>query len=142
MKLPLLLAVSILAVLPAQADDKQELTRIETAFAEALAKNDPAAFRALITDDWKVVLGEGSVMTADQILNPLKEGKLKFSSFTVEDLDIRIYADAAVVIGTNHTKGEWDGQEFTGKSRFTDVFIRTDGKWRCVSSHSTDIANR
>ena len=142
MKLPLLLAVSILAVLPVRADDKQELTRIETAFVEALAKNDPAAFRALITDDWKVVLGEGSVMTADQILNPLKEGKLKFSSFTVEDLDIRIYADAAVVIGTNHTKGEWDGQEFTGKSRFTDVFIRTDGKWRCVSSHSTDIANR
>jgi ketosteroid isomerase-like protein len=96
----------------------------------------------LITDDWKVVLGEGTVMTADQILVPLKEGKLKFSSFTVEDLDIRIYTDTAVVIGINHTKGEWDGQEFIGKSRFTDVFIRTGGKWRCVSSHSTDIANR
>src|SRR5258705_5011819 len=132
MKLPLLLAVSVLAILPARADDAQELTRIENAQAEALAKGDVAAFRALIADDWKVVLGEGSVMTADQILNPLKEGKLKFSSFTVEDLDIRIYANAAVVIGTNRTKGEWDGQDFTGKSRFTDVFIRTDGKWRCV----------
>jgi len=142
MKLPLLLAVSVLAILPAWADDAQELTRIENAQAEALAKGDGAAFRALIADDWKVVLGEGSVMTADQILNPLKEGKLKFSSFTVEDLDIRIYKDAAVVVGIDRTKGEWDSQEFTGKSRFTDVFIRTDGKWRCVSSHSTDITNR
>ena len=142
MKLPLLLAVSVLAILPARADDAQELTRIEIAQADALAKGDGAAFRALIADDWKVVLGEGSVMTADQILNPLKEGKLKFSSFTVEDLDIRIYKDAAVVVGIDRTKGEWDGQEFTGKSRFTDVFIRTDGKWRFVSSHSTDIANR
>ena len=142
MKLPILLAVVLFAVLPVRADDTQQLTRIENAFAEALAKNDAAAFRALIADDWKVVMGEGSVMTADQILNPLKDGKLKFSSFTVDELDVRIFGDAAVVIGTNHTKGEWDGQDFTGKSRFTDVFVRIDGKWRCVSSHSTDIANR
>ena len=142
MKLPFLLAALTFTVAAVRADDQQQLTRIENAFASSLAKNDAAAFRALLADDWKIVMGEGSVMTVEQIVTPLRDGKLHFSTFTVGELDVRVYGDTAVVIGTNESKGEWDGQEFTGKSRFTDVFVRTDGKWRCVSSHTTDIKGR
>jgi ketosteroid isomerase-like protein len=142
MKLSFLLAAGLLAVLPLRADDPQQVARIENAMADALGKNDAAAFRALISDDWKIVLSDGSIVSADQIVKTLKEGKLKFSAVSVEDLEVRLYGDTAIVIGVGRSKGEFEGQDFSDRDRFTDVFIRTDGKWRCVSSHSSDLANR
>ena len=34
---------------------------------------------------------------------------------------------------------EWKGESIASREIFTDVFIRRDGKWLCVSSHSCDL---
>ena len=47
-----------------------------------------------------------------------------------------------VVIGRNEVTGAWDGESFDSKDRFTDVFIRRDGQWVCVSTHTCAIAEK
>jgi ketosteroid isomerase-like protein len=66
-------------------------------------------------------------------------GLLKIASYEQSDLEVRIYGDTAVVIGTGKSKGEWKGESFGSKERFTDVFVRQDGKWHCVSTHTSDF---
>lgn len=121
-----------------EATDKADLAKFENNFAVILVKNDTAALEEKLAPDWKLILSDGTVMTRDELLKAIKAGKLKMTADSVSDLEVRVYGDAAVVIGISDSKGLWDGQPFTGRDRFTDVFIRKEGKWICVSSHSSD----
>jgi ketosteroid isomerase-like protein len=49
---------------------------------------------------------------------------------------VRAFGDAAVVTG--RTTARAGGQTLI--LRFTDVFVRRDGKWLVVASHATRIA--
>ncbi len=146
MKTPrLLLGLITLGLLAfsARADetaDRADLMKAEQAFGEALVKNDPAMLEKVLSADWTLVISDGSLMRRDAIFKSLKSGTLKFSSYTLGKMDIRIFGDAAVIIGVSDSKGEWEGEKFEGRDRFTDVFIRRDGKWLCVSTHSSDLA--
>ena len=124
-----------------EAEDRAELTRLEETMATLLVKNDVPALEAMLAKDWKLVLAEGIVMSRDELLGTLKSGKLKFSADSAEQLDIRLYGDTAVVIGISRSRGSWEDQPFSGSDRFTDVFIRKEGKWLCVSTHTSNLTH-
>lgn len=124
-----------------EASDKTALIQLERDLASALVKSDLAGLEEKLTADWKIVLSEGAIMTREELVQYMKSGKLKFSASSVDELDIRVYGDAAVVVGISISKGTWDGQAFDGRDRFSDIFIRKDGKWRCVSSHNSTLKN-
>lgn len=136
----LALVICAVSSFSGEAEDRAELTRIEEQMAALLVKHDPAGLEPLLAADWKLVLSEGAIMSRNQLLDALKSGKLKFSSDSAEQLDIRFFADTAVVIGITNSRGTWEGEEFSGRDRFTDVFIRKNGKWLCVSTHTSNLA--
>jgi ketosteroid isomerase-like protein len=52
----------------------------------------------------------------------------------VEDVRIQVVGDIGIIHArTAYTKP--DGQAGTG--RYTDIWWRADGRWRCVSAHVT-----
>jgi ketosteroid isomerase-like protein len=59
-----------------------------------------------------------------------------------EDLRVRVYGDSAVVTGLTRTKGKFMGQEFSTQERATDVFVKRDGRWRCVLTHLTRLPKK
>jgi len=54
----------------------------------------------------------------------LASGDLKFQSQELSDLRVRVYGKAAVATGANTLKGTYKGQEFGGKHRFTDTWVK------------------
>jgi ketosteroid isomerase-like protein len=120
-------------------DAKKELLQIEQDYAKALSSNDTKAILAGLAQEWKLVMANGEVITRGDLAEALESGKLKFQAYSSADLDVRIFGETAVVIGSGTAKGSWEGQDFTSADRFTDVFVRRDGKWSCVSSHSTEL---
>ena len=108
--------------------------------ADALLKGDGAAFASNVAGDWKIVLGDAKTLTIAQVKDALANGKLKFRSVKISELEVRTYGDTAIVIGVNQTSGSWEGADFDGKDRFTDVFVKKDGTWKCVASHSSTIS--
>ena len=132
----------LLSVCSASADattDKTEIIRIENATAAALIEKDLKLLTEFFAADWKLVTSDGSMMTRGELFKALETGKLKFESYELSDLEVRIYGDAAVVIGHGKSKIEWKGESIEEKESFTDVFIRHEGKWQCVSSHSSEF---
>jgi len=54
-----------------------------------------------------------------------------------EDFRVRVYGDSAVVTALTRTNGKFMGQEFSTQERATDVFVKRDGRWKCVLTHLT-----
>lgn len=135
----LTLALSVCGGRADEAADKAELIGVENASGAALVAHDTAVLGQIFTADWKLVSADATVMSRADLFKVLDNGTLKFESYKVSELDVRIYGDAAVIIGHGDSKMEWKGDAQSAREIFTDVFIRRDGKWLCVSSHSSDL---
>lgn len=62
------------------------------------------------------------------------------SSVDLSDVNTRVEGDSAVVTGVAHVRGkDKQGKPFDARIRFTDVFIKRDGRWQALSSQATMI---
>jgi hypothetical protein len=134
-----LLAVVALTLNVRAGDTLEDFTKLENQMAEALVHGDGPAFQKFLGDDWKIVLSDSAVLTAGQVVEALAKGSLKFTKCTVSELEVRVYGDTAIVRGIDETVGKLDGEDFSGKDRFTDVFIRKDGAWLCIATHDSPM---
>ena len=133
------LLLSLSAAHADPATDQTELLRLEKEGVTAIVAGNLKALGDFFAPDWKMVSSDATMMNREQLFGAMAAGLLKFASYEQSELEVRVYGDAAVVIGTGKSKGEWKGESFGTKERFTDVFIRHDGKWRCVSTHTSNF---
>jgi hypothetical protein len=49
------------------------------------------------------------------------------------------FTDTDVVTGRTHGVGEAGGAGYDVVIRFTDVFVRGDGRWQAVASHASVV---
>ena len=57
------------------------------------------------------------------------------------DVKVRLYGDTAVVTGLGTRSGTRSGVAFKDrKVRWTDTFVKRDGRWQCVASQGTIVA--
>jgi ketosteroid isomerase-like protein len=116
---------------------EEELLKIEEAFAEAIVRNDVDGIRRLVGDEWVIVDPNGEIVDRTRFFEVIKSGALTHDMMESEDFRVRVYGDSAVVTAVTRTKGKFMGQEFSTQERATDVFVKSDGRWRCVLTHLT-----
>jgi len=116
---------------------EEELLKLEKAFAEAIVKNDLKGIGRLVTDDWIIIDPNGEIVDRARFFEVIKSGALTHDMMESEDLRVRVYGDSAVVTALTRTNGKFMGQEFSTQERATDVFVKRDGRWKCVLTHLT-----
>ena len=65
--------------------------------------------------------------------------------FMTADTKVRVYGDTAVLTGKVIKKGTYaegprKGQEYNFQYRYTDVYVKRNGRWQVVASHLTGLA--
>jgi ketosteroid isomerase-like protein len=118
---------------------KDTLVQIEHEWGNAMMKRDVAAFSRCIADEWVLTTSDGSLVTKSIAQADLKEGALRIESFRLDDVSVHVYGDAAVVSGLITEKSKLRDKDTSGKRRFTDVFVKRDGRWPAVASHESDV---
>jgi ketosteroid isomerase-like protein len=121
---------------------EEELLKLEREFAEAIVRNDPEAIGRLVADDWIIIDPDGGIVDRTRFFEVIKSGALTHDMMESEDLRVRVYGDSAVVTGLTRTKGKFMGEEFSTQERATDVFVKFEGRWRCVLTHLTRFAKK
>jgi ketosteroid isomerase-like protein len=80
----------------------------------------------------------GKPTTKGQVVADIKTAAT--ASADLSGLDVKLQGDTAVVTGLTHNKGKDEkGVAFDRKIRFTDVWVKRDGRWQILSSHGTDV---
>jgi len=116
---------------------EEELVKVEKEFTDAIVRNNPEKIREFVTEDWIIINADGGIIEMERFLEVIRSGALTHETMESDEMRVRVYGDSAVVSALTRSKGKFVGQEFTTHERSTDVFVRRDGKWRCVLTQLT-----
>lgn len=119
---------------------EEELIGVAHAWDEAMVGNDPQAIGSYMADDWTIIGPDGSVGDKATFLELVRSGKLTHDVMESHDLKVRVYGDTAVVTGRGVSGGQYQGEFFHLVERTSCVFVRQQGRWRCVLTHLSQIA--
>jgi ketosteroid isomerase-like protein len=122
------------------ANVEQTLLQLERDWEQANAKNDTAALDRILAPEYVSTNSDGRLATRAEVLARLKSGELKFTAFTQDDYKVLVIGDTAIVTGRSTIKAIRDGKDLSGQERWTDVFVRRNGRWQAVATHSSRIA--
>ncbi|WP_131742828.1 nuclear transport factor 2 family protein [Actinomadura roseirufa] len=103
-------------------------------WAAAEASADTEALGELLDDDFRGVGPLGFVLTKQQWLGRY-EGGLTVEEFGWSDVEVRVFGDAAVAIGTQTQEASFQGRPSSGRFRATQVLVDRDGEWRVAGVH-------
>ena len=119
---------------------EQVVMRIEKEMMDALLKGDAAASEKYLADTYIFTGPDGDVGDRARSISDLKTGALKLQAASIEEPKVHAYGDTVVVTFQSTDKGTYKGKDISGKSRWTDVFVRKDGKWQLVATHGSMVA--
>jgi ketosteroid isomerase-like protein len=114
----------------------RELEAIEERLASAWKNRDCAGWGTLLADDWSVTHIDANLITKPQALEMCRSGPAVTS--TLDQLAVRLYGDTAIVTGRTHASVNGDAPQAV-ILRFTDVFVRREGRWMVIASHATRV---
>ena len=114
-----------------------EVRAVSAAWDEALTGNDASRIATFMTDDWVYVGPTGPTPKAD-IIGAIASGRLVHHSMAVVGVDRVVLAgDAVVVTARKVSSGVWDDVPYRADEWISEVFVRSDGSWRCALSQKT-----
>jgi len=118
-----------------KAQLKQQADRWDVAIIEK-RRDDIAANMA---DEFRQISGAGKLADKPAFIDGLMDPKLHIDPYGVEDFDIRLYGDVALLSGRTHMTGTYAGEPFASDYRYIDVYVRDGEQWRVVSVQITPL---
>ena len=114
---------------------KQVLRQIE----EASVRMDKAALERLLADDFTFANSVGIASVKRQHIEALAPDRFKLDSFVIEEENVRVYGNTAVVTSSSERKAKVGGRDVSGRVRSLMVLIKRGGRWQLVAQQDTPI---
>ena len=121
---------------------EQEVIKLENEWGDALIKHDPAPIDKMLADDFIGTTPEGAVYTKAQLLEGVKSSKENYISMVDDEVKVHVYGDAAVISARNTITMRVEGKETSFQERYTDTWVKRDGRWKCVAGHNSMIPQK
>jgi ketosteroid isomerase-like protein len=122
-------------------DISRGLLQMEDAWNQAYIQKDEAWFQQNLADDYTEISDTGK--TINDKAGAIAEMKADKSTEIVAEISetkVRVEGNSAVVTGINHVKlKDPSGKPVDYKHRFTDTYIKRDGKWQIWADQATRI---
>ena len=145
MKIATVLSTLLLSTLPfttmaanPHAQLPPDLQKAVADFDRAQLHSDAAELQRLLADDYVLFNSQGKVENKADFLRDYAQMQLE--PFTVEDETVRYWGDGAVLAGVATLKGVSEGQPFSARLRFSDIWRKRDGRWQVVFTQATRAA--
>jgi ketosteroid isomerase-like protein len=130
----LMVMVSSLA-LSQEKGDETKIIALENLWNQTQLNHDADAMDKMLDSDFVLTDYDGTVMSKAQFLASVRDKSNQLTLEVSEDMKLHRHGDTVVVTGATHEKGTLKGKPYQHKGRFTDTWIRQDGRWICVASH-------
>ena len=127
-----------------QSKDETALLSINRQFIRNFLNNDTVEHNKIIHPSNFLFIGtNGKLLDRNEYMQAWAHGydKTMMPEFDLEDVQIRIFENTALIVAKTKDKKIKDGAYVTGETRYTDTYIKEKGEWKCVQVQLTRIAN-
>jgi ketosteroid isomerase-like protein len=121
-------------------DSEEQIRRVEHDIADATERNDADALDRLWAPEFVWIGPAGQALTRGNRLDAMRSGREKSQHYSIDQEAIRVYGATAVAIFRSTVAGGVvDGKDISSQRMVTNVLVKSGGRWRAVSQHSTLI---
>jgi ketosteroid isomerase-like protein len=124
------------------SDAAEQIRVLEKAFDEAIVRRDVSALDRMTSDDFTLISLNGELHAKAEVLKYFATHASEYEYRKTDNLRIRIYGDAAVVIGRTIQTIQENGKDHSDAYRFTRVYVRQEGRWLLVALQPTRVAEQ
>jgi len=110
------------------------LLRLEDDWALGLTRRDAVLFRRLLADGF-VYTEDDRTVDRDAVLRDIVAGPDTVEAAHNEDMKVHRFGTTAIVTGWLVVAGHGPNGRFNRRYRFTDTWVRRDGRWQIVAAH-------
>jgi ketosteroid isomerase-like protein len=134
-----LLGCARLGGAPRAGTDADAVRAAQVRRFEAMTRRDLAALDGMLADELTYVHSSGELETKAGLLATLRSERLAYDSIAPSDVVARVFGGTAVVTGRSRMQVRAAGQVRRFTIRYTDVYVRRDGRWQTVAWQSTVV---
>ena len=112
--------------------DRAAVAALDLRYQRAVKQNDAEAMDAILHSQYALVLGNGTVVGRDDLLNDARSRTYRYE---LQDEQpgtqaVRVWGDTAVVTALLRIKGTREGEPFDRRIWFSDTYVRTVDGWK------------
>ena len=120
-------------------DRSRQVEEFVRDWTTAEQRGDVTFFEGALTEAFVGVGPLGFMLTKEQWLGRF-EGGLSYESVAIDEVEVRLYGDAAVVTGRQKQAGTFRGNDVGGEFRVSVMLVERDGRWLVACWHASPIA--
>ena len=112
--------------------------KLERTWLDAYEQHDTKAMDAIVADDFTITFPNGGMQTKPQIMAAIKSPRAAGGptmKFRTEQVQPRAYGDVVILVGIVITEYQRDGKTVSERQRYTDTYVKRNGRWQVVASH-------
>lgn len=137
---------------------EQAILQLKRELYEAARNGNATAVERIVSDDYIEIESDGNVSNKTDLIKTMKELAALPDSMrssipvpAIDDIKVRTYGDTVVLTGHSISRQQYSTfddekkrapKEIVNEYRFTDVFVKRNGRWQIVSSQSTRIQKK
>jgi ketosteroid isomerase-like protein len=118
---------------------EQEMAQLADTWAMAELQRDTAFLEKILADDFVGVGPLGFLLSRQEWLARHQSGDMKYDVHALDEVRVRAYNEAAIVIGRLTQEAAYRGNAMNVQMRTTLVFVRQHGQWQLAGLHFCHI---
>jgi len=110
-------------------------------FFSSLVTADAVSLIELLTDDFVLVsVMDGAKIPKSELVAAVGSGQLKFTTIDpAGDPTVRVHGTTVIISNDTEMQGEFGGESWEAKSRYTHVYVQQGGEWKLASAQGTPL---
>ena len=117
-----------------EAGDETKIIAFENLWNQTQQNHDAAAMEKMLDDGFVLTDYDGTVMGKAAFLESIRDTTVHLTLEVSSDMKLHPHGNTVVVTGATREKGTRDGKAFEHTGRFTDTWMKKQGRWLCVAS--------
>lgn len=137
--LTLLFLVALSSFAFGQSTEAEKVKALHKQKFEWLINGKVDSLNALLAPEVNYVHSNGWIQNREEVLADMRSGKLQYKAVEVEDAQVSILENTALVTGRGTFSGLMNGTAFSVKLLYTEIYVKIAGRWKLAGRHACKL---
>jgi len=118
-----------------EKSDADQVRALDIKLTEAYKQRQFDLLASMLDEDFVITFEDGDVYSKTGYISYSAASTTQVDVAEMSEIKVRVHGNTAILTGVYHERGKDNGEPYDYRDRFTDVWMKTGGKWRMIASH-------